>query len=182
MKQGKKAKPCTSRHQSQGFGVGTKISKNTKCRVVTSRWLLCSIHRTRFICVTNDGCESNGCHSKATRMRRTGSRGSTSLHRSKWKVHHRNLKFQSQNVQTLGFVTQDTKRPKSWSSMEDPVVPLERNLCGHPLAGLLWERHRRNTRLGKVPSCECFLVSREKGLLLSVYVDDKKIGREEPKH
>ena len=28
--------------------------------------------------------------------------------------------------------------PKSWSSMEDPVVPLERNLYGHPLAGLFW--------------------------------------------
>ena len=24
--------------------------------------------------------------------------------------------------------------------MEDPVVPLERNLYGHPLAGLSWER------------------------------------------
>ena len=33
------------------------------------------------------------------------------------------------------------KWPKSCSSMEDPVVPLERNLYGHPLAGLLWERH-----------------------------------------
>ena len=32
------------------------------------------------------------------------------------------------------------KIQKSWSSMEDPVVPLERNLYGHPLAGLLWER------------------------------------------
>ena len=32
------------------------------------------------------------------------------------------------------------KWPKSWSSMEDPVVPLERNLYGHPLAGLLWKR------------------------------------------
>ena len=32
------------------------------------------------------------------------------------------------------------KWPKSWSSMEDPVVPLERNLYGHPLAGLFWER------------------------------------------
>ena len=28
------------------------------------------------------------------------------------------------------------KWPKLWSSMEDPVVPLERNLYGHPLAGL----------------------------------------------
>ena len=26
------------------------------------------------------------------------------------------------------------KWPKSWSSMEDPVVPLERNLYGHPFA------------------------------------------------
>ena len=32
------------------------------------------------------------------------------------------------------------KWPGSWSSMEDPVVPSERNLCGHPLAGSLWER------------------------------------------
>ena len=32
------------------------------------------------------------------------------------------------------------KWPVSLSSMEDPVVPLERNLCGHPLAGLSWER------------------------------------------
>ena len=32
------------------------------------------------------------------------------------------------------------KWPKSWSIMEDPVVPLERNLCGHHRAGLLRER------------------------------------------
>ena len=29
--------------------------------------------------------------------------------------------------------------PKSWMNIEDPVVPLERNLYGHPLAGLMWE-------------------------------------------
>ena len=32
---------------------------------------------------------------------------------------------------------QKHKWPKSWTSMEDPGVPLERNLYGHPLAGLL---------------------------------------------
>ena len=32
------------------------------------------------------------------------------------------------------------KWPTSWSSMEDPVVPLERNLYGLPLARLSWER------------------------------------------
>ena len=31
------------------------------------------------------------------------------------------------------------KWPKSWSSLEDPVVLFERNLYGHPLEGLLWE-------------------------------------------
>ena len=30
--------------------------------------------------------------------------------------------------------------PKSWEKIEDPVVPPERNLHGHPLAELLWER------------------------------------------
>ena len=29
---------------------------------------------------------------------------------------------------------------ESWSSMEDPIVLLERNLYGHLLAGLVWER------------------------------------------
>ena len=32
------------------------------------------------------------------------------------------------------------KWPKSWSNIEDLVVPPERNLYGHPLAGLLRER------------------------------------------
>ena len=31
------------------------------------------------------------------------------------------------------------KWPKSWANIEDPVVPLERNLYVHPLAGLLWK-------------------------------------------
>ena len=46
-------------------------------------------------------------------------------------------KSQNRSVQTFGFVYHDTKWPKSWSSMEDPVVPLERYLYGHPLAGLM---------------------------------------------
>ena len=37
------------------------------------------------------------------------------------------------------------KWPKSWSSMEDPVVSLERNLYGHPLAGLLWKGNLRKS-------------------------------------
>ena len=70
------------------------------------------------------------------------------------------------------------KWPRSWSSMEDPVVPLERNLYGHPLAGLLWERQCEKILLKhgweKIPNWECLFVHREKGLFLSVYVDDIK--------
>ena len=65
--------------------------------------------------------------------------------------------------------------------MEDPVVPLERNLYGHPLAGLLWERQFEKVLLKhgwqKIPNWEClslFIV--KKGLFLSVYVDDIKLA------
>ena len=61
---------------------------------------------------------------------------------------------------------QKHKWPKSWSSMEDPVVLLERNLCGHLLAGLLWERPFEKIQLKdgweKVSYWECFFVHREK--------------------
>ena len=59
------------------------------------------------------------------------------------------------------------KWPKSWSSMEDPVVPLERNLYGHLLEGLLWKRQFEKVLLEhgweKVPKRECCFVHREKG-------------------
>ena len=62
-------------------------------------------------------------------------------------------------------------------SMEDPVVPLERNLYCHPWAELLWERQFEKILLKhgweKVSNWECLIVHREKGLFLSVYVDDK---------
>ena len=45
------------------------------------------------------------------------------------------------------------KCPKSWSNIEEPVVSHDRNLYGHPLTGLLWERPIREcsikARLGK---------------------------------
>ena len=74
----------------------------------------------------------------------------------------------------------ETHRPKSWSTMKDPVVPLERNLYGHPLAGLLWERQFEKVllkygwekfQIGNVCS-----LTEKKGLFLSVYVDDIKLA------
>ena len=64
------------------------------------------------------------------------------------------------------------KWPKSWSSTEDPVVLFERNLYGHRLAGLLWERQFEKVLLErgweKVLNWEWLFVNRARGLFLSV--------------
>ena len=72
------------------------------------------------------------------------------------------------------------KRPASWANIEDPVCPLDLNLYGHPLAGLLWELFQEDILLKvgfeKVKSWECLYVHREKKLFLSAYVDDYKMA------
>ena len=79
-------------------------------------------------------------------------------------------------------------RTSSWRNIgihpgkkcEDPVVPLERNLYGHPLAGPLWERQVEKALLElgwvKVPNWECLFVHRKQKLFLSVCVDDIKMA------
>ena len=90
---------------------------------------------------------------------------------------HKLFKIQKSECPDIWIRLPRHKWHKSWSSMEDPVVPLERNLYGHPLAGILWERQFAKILLNhgweKIPSWECF-VHREKGLFLSVFVDDIK--------
>ena len=79
--------------------------------------------------------------SQMTAAKTMGSRCGISLHPSEIGACSKTAQtFRSQNVQTYGYAFQRHKWPKSWSSMEDPVVPLERNLDGHPLAGQWWER------------------------------------------
>ena len=72
------------------------------------------------------------------------------------------------------------KWPKSWSSMEDPVVPLN-GIC----SVILWQDYYEKRQFEKillkhgwekVPNCECLFVHREKGFFLSVYVDDIKLA------
>ena len=90
------------------------------------------------------------------------------------------LKFHKSECPDIWIGLPRHKWPKSWSSMEDPVVPLERNLYGHPLAGLLWERQFEEILLKygweKVFNWECSFVHREEGLFLSVSVDDIKLA------
>ena len=95
----------------------------------------------------------------------------------KWKMLTNYSKIPSRRFQTFAFVAHDTN---SWSSMEDLVVPLERNLYGHPLTGLLWKRQFEKILMKhgweKFPNWECLFVHREKGLFLSVYVDDIRLA------
>ena len=64
--------------------------------------------------------------------------------------------------------------------IEDPVVPLERNVHGYPLAGWQWERQFEEASLGlgweKVPNWECRFVHRKQGLFVSVNVDDIRMA------
>ena len=93
---------------------------------------------------------------------------------------HKLLKIRESECPDIRIRHHDTNCQSPWSSMEDPVVPLERNLYGHPLAGLLWERQFEKILLKhgweKIPNWECLFVHREKGLFLSVYVDDIKLA------
>ena len=73
------------------------------------------------------------------------------------------------------------KWPKSWSTIEDPMVHLERNLYGHRLAGLVvgkdtsrkfcWSLDGKKYRIGNV-----FFVHRKQSVFFSVYVDDIKMA------
>ena len=147
---------------------------------ICERWfsIIHGIYWTRIIRFTNDGGKSNGRCFKATRMHKTSSRHSIRLYPSQ--NGRCTNEIECQNVQVFGYVYHEHKWPKSWSSMEDPVVPLERNLYGHLLAGLLWERQFEKILLQhgweKVSDWECLFVHREKGLFLSVYVDDIKLA------
>ena len=79
---------------------------------------------------------------------------------------HKLLKIQKSECPDIWIRLPRHKWPKSWSNMEDPVVPLERNLYGHPLARLLWERQFEKILLKhgweKIPNWECLFVHREK--------------------
>ena len=73
-----------------------------------------------------------------------------------------------------------SRRPDSWKGIENPVCILNRNLYGHPLAGLYWELfcHDIITKQGfeKVKGWECMFTHPTKQLFLSVYVDDFKLA------
>ena len=100
--------------------------------------------------------------------------------REKWRMLKKLLKNPKSECPDVWIRLPKHKWPKSWEYIEDPVVHLERNLYGHPLAGLLWERQFEKAlmELGweKVPNWECLFAHRNQKLFLSVCVDDIKMA------
>ena len=100
--------------------------------------------------------------------------------RSKWKMHRRYWKFPKRNVQTFGFVYRSTNGLNHGPVWKTQSFLLSEICTVILLACPSWERQFEKVpievRMGKVPNWECFLVNREKGLFLSVYVDDVKMA------
>ena len=101
-------------------------------------------------------------------------------------MHHHCKNFRSQNVQIFGNVYQNT-----YGKNHGPVGKTQSFLLSEIcmvilLAGLLWEGQFKKILLKygweKVSNWECLFVHREKGLFLSVYVDDVKIVWKETEH
>ena len=100
----------------------------------------------------------------------------SALPRSKWKMHQNYCKFPNRNVQIFGYVYQNTSGPNRGQEWKTQSFLLN-EIC----TVTLWQDYygKGNSRKfclkygwEKVPNWECLIVHREKGLFLSVYVDD----------
>ena len=165
-------------------------AKRSNC---TPRWycerrfgVLCSIHWTRVISITRDSSKSHGYHIQTAWLCRTSSWRSICFYPGKMEDVSKLLKIPKSECPDIWIRLPGHKWPKSLSSMEDPVVPLERNLYGHPLAGLLWERQFGKILLKygweKVPNWECLFVHRKKRVIVIGVCGWHQIGWKETEH
>ena len=98
----------------------------------------------------------------------------------------KSLKFPKSECPDIWIRLPRHKGLKSWCSMEDRVVPLERNLYCHPLAGLLWERQFEKILLNygcwwRFPIGNAYSYTLKKVILICV-CGWHKIGWKETKH
>ena len=142
--------------------------------------MLCSIHRARFICVTNDGSKSAGCHGKITRMRRTSSRRSIRLYPSengRCSQIIENSKIGVSRHLDSSTTTQMAKimvqygRPSrsSWTKSAQ-------SSSGRTTMGKAFRESSVEVSIVGVLACK-----RRKGPFLSVYVDDIKLAGKKTK-
>ena len=131
---------------SQEFGVGTTISEKNKGRIL--RGDIVQDDSGSHAILTEQG--SSASQMTAAKVmdflsRLPGCAGQAAYAVStctqvKMEDVPKFLKIPKSECQDIWIRPPKNKWTKSWSSMEDAVVPSERNLFGHPLVGLLWER------------------------------------------
>ena len=143
-------------------------------------WFVCSVHWTRIISISSDSRKSHGHYIKASGMFRTGSRCSFRLYsgqNGRCSIVIENSKVRLSSYLDTSTIAQMVKimvqcgRPSRCSRKESVRSPSGRTLMWKAI----WESST-GTRLGKVLNWECLYVHREKGLFLSVYVDDIKFA------
>ena len=95
---------------------------------------------------------------------------------------HKLLKIPNRRVQTFGFVYHDTNGQNHGPAWKTQSFLLS-EICTVIFWQDLWERQFENIYIyilkhgwEKIPNWECLFVHREKGLLVSVYVDDIKLA------
>ena len=95
----------------------------------------------------------------------------SALPKKSWEDARRWLKIPKSECPDVWIRFPRHKMAEIMGSIEDPVVLLQRNWYGHPLAELLWERQFEHASLEleweKVSNWECMFVPRKWGLFLS---------------
>ena len=143
------------------------------------RWfgVLCSIHWTRIISISNDSSKSHGYHLQTARVRRTSSWCSICLYPGKngrcskiienSKIGMSRHLDSSTTTQMAKIMVQHGR--SSWAKSV-------RSSFGRTvMEKAIWE-NPIEVRREKVSNWECSFVHREKELFLSVYVDDIKLA------
>ena len=134
----------------------------------------------RIFSISSDSRQDHGYHLQIARLRWTSSRRSIGVYPSKNGRCSQIIVNSQIGVSRHLDSSTTTQMAKIMVQYGRPVVPHERNLYGHPLAGLLWEGQFEKILLKhgweKIPNWECLFVHREKGIFLSVYVDDIKLA------
>ena len=165
---------------SQEFWVRASISKVQR-QNRTPRWhcegwfrILRSIFWTRIISITNDSRQDyQDAQDKQYPL----------TPRSKWMMHRRYWKFQSQNVQIFGYVCQNTSGQNHGPVWKTQSF-LSKGICTVILWQDFWERQFAiGTRLGKKFQIgNVYSLNEKKGLFLSVFVDDIKLAGKKAEH
>ena len=121
--------------------------------------VLRSIHCTRIFSISNDSRQNMDVISRLPGFDGQAAEAVSAKTQVKMEDAHKLSKISKSECPDIWIRFPRHKWPKSWSSMEDPVVPLERNLSGHPLVGVLCEKQFEKIPLKhgweEIPNWEC---------------------------